>query len=182
MKRIFIILSVVASILLAFSCQKGDGDVDYGNNYIYMPQSKVTGGLNNHYQVPSSTLENTRNFVLTDDSVDIILGVLRSGKQSGSAFTVDIVVNNDASARAAAAIGAEVLAEDAYSLPAKAEVEAGSNAATFYLSVSKSQLAANAGKTLVLEVGIANPSAYELASTGTSTCVVINVDSLLQLI
>ena len=46
-----IILSVIAamSAMLAVSCQKGDGEADYGNSLIYIPQATV---------IPASTMTN----------------------------------------------------------------------------------------------------------------------------
>ena len=42
-----IILSVIAamSAMLAVSCQKGDGEADYGNSLIYIPQATVSAGI-----------------------------------------------------------------------------------------------------------------------------------------
>lgn len=50
-----IILSVIAamSAMLAVSCQKGDGEADYGNSLIYIPQATVSAGIDNYYNVPS---------------------------------------------------------------------------------------------------------------------------------
>lgn len=51
-----IILSVIAamSAMLAVSCQKGDGEADYGNSLIYIPQATVSAGIDNYYNVPQA--------------------------------------------------------------------------------------------------------------------------------
>lgn len=63
-----IILSVIAamSAMLAVSCQKGDGEADYGNSLIYIPQATVSAGIDNYYNVPSGGAENTLNFGTTE--------------------------------------------------------------------------------------------------------------------
>lgn len=68
-----IILSVIAamSAMLAVSCQKGDGEADYGNSLIYIPQATVSAGIDNYYNVPSGGAENTLNFGTTETDVDI---------------------------------------------------------------------------------------------------------------
>ena len=114
-----IILSVIAamSAMLAVSCQKGDGEVDYGNSLIYIPQATVSAGIDNYYNVPSGGAENTLNFGTTETDVDIYLGVMLSGKKAGSGFSVNIVEDSEASISAAAALGATVLPSSAYELP-----------------------------------------------------------------
>ena len=113
-----IILSVIAamSAMLAVSCQKGDGEADYGNSLIYIPQATVSAGIDNYYNVPSGGAENTLNFGTTETDVDIYLGVMLSGKKAGSGFSVNIVEDSEASISAAAALGATVLPSSAYEL------------------------------------------------------------------
>lgn len=171
---------LVSASLLAFSCQKGDGDVDYGNTYIYIPQATVSGGIDNYYNVPSGGAENTYNFVKNGDSVDILLGVLRSGKEAGQAFTVGVQVDAAASSAAAAALGAEVLASSSYSLPSSVSVAAGQNSASFSLQVPQSAI--QTGKTYVLAVSLTSPSYYELAKKNTTVVVVIDGSALKALI
>ncbi len=184
MKKIvfYLMMSLVA---LAFTaCEKGDGDADYGFGYIYMPQAMTAdGGLNNDYYVPASgSMEYTANYVVTDDKVNVILGVLRSGKIEGQAFSVEIAVNATASATAATAKGGEVMPAVLYELPANVSVEAEKSYKDFYLSLDKAKLADYAGKTLVLNVEIKNPTTYELAEMGTNVNVIVDVDALLALI
>ena len=175
------ILSAVAilSTFLAFSCQKGDGEADYGNQYIYIPQATVSGGIDNLYNVPSGGAENTLNFRMseTDADAEVCLGVMLSGKKAGSGFSVGVVVDTDASASAAEALGAAVLPASAYDLPSVVNVESGRNSATFKMLVHKTFIEANSG-VYALALTLSGPSAYELSSKATSVVVVIDVESL----
>lgn len=174
-----IILSVIAamSAMLAVSCQKGDGEADYGNSLIYIPQATVSAGIDNYYNVPSGGAENTLNFGTTETDVDIYLGVMLSGKKAGSGFSVNIVEDSEASISAAAALGATVLPLSAYELPSVVNVASGRNSGTFSLVLHKEFVMENGG-TCVLALRLADPSAYKLSSKATSVVVVIDVDSL----
>ncbi len=172
MKRILFILAVVITCFLSVSCQKTDGEIDYGNTFIYIPQATAGAGLSSDYFVPSGTGENTRNFKVNGDNIDIMLGVLRSGKEKGEAFSVDIVVDRSRSS----------MPEAIYTLPSKVEVKSGSNQASFYLSVSKASLSDYAGKKLNLILSLANPSRYELAEKNISVNIILDVDALKKLI
>lgn len=176
--RIFSIIAAL-STLLAVSCQKADGEVEYGNTLIYMPQASVSGGIDNYYRVPSGDAENTANFRADEQNVYIYLGVLRSGKQKGEAFSVDVTVNDAASNAAASALSAVVLGTDKYELPANVSVEAGKNAVSFNLTISKETLASLGNKTYVLAVELANPSKYELGAMK-QTVIVLNAKALLE--
>ena len=170
-------MSVICLFALA-SCSKGDGDKDYGVEKVYIPQSMADGGITNVYKVPSGEGEYTYNFSIQEETVEVFLGVLRSGKQSGVAFTVDIVVNDETSASQAAALGAEVMTPDVYTLPEKVSVAEGSNSKTFHLSLNKAALKANAGKKLVLCIGLANCTAYELSEKASEVTVLVDVNAL----
>ena len=98
-------MSVICIFALA-SCAKGDGDKIYGVEKVYIPQSMSDGGITNVYNVPSGGGEYTYNFSIEEETVEVFLGVLRSGKQSGEAFTVDVVVNNETTKAQATALGA----------------------------------------------------------------------------
>ncbi len=174
-----IILSVIAamSAMLAVSCQKGDGEADYGNSLIYIPQATVSAGIDNYYNVPSGGAENTLNFGTTETDVDIYLGVMLSGKKAGSGFSVNIVEDSEASIFAAAALGATVLPSSAYELPSVVNVASGRNSGTFSLVLHKEFVMENDG-TCVLALRLADPSAYKLSSKATSVVVVIDVDYL----
>lgn len=173
-------IMAVSAALLAVSCQKGDGDVDYGNMLVYIPQATVSGGLDYYYTVPSGGAENTYNFIVNGDNVDVLLGVVRSGKASGDAFSVDVVVDNGLTSKAVTALKAMPLPSSAYTIPSKVGIDAGSNNASFRLEVAKSAL--TAGTRYVLGIAIENPSKYELAKANTEVVVVINCDELLKLI
>lgn len=173
------ILSAVAvlSTFLAFSCQKGDGEADYGNSLIYIPQATVSAGIDNYYNVPSGGAENTLNFGMSETDVNVYLGVMLSGKKTGTGFSVSVVEDSDASVAAAAGLGATVLPSSAYELPSVVNVVSGRNSGTFNLSVRKAFVMESVG-TYVLALRLADPSAYELSSKATSVVVVMDVDSL----
>ena len=106
-KILFTIVSVISLFALA-SCAKGDGDKEYGVEKVYIPQSMADGGITNIYNVPSGEGEYTYNFSIEEETVEVFLGVIRSGKQTGEAFSVDIIVNDESTAKQAAALGAEL--------------------------------------------------------------------------
>ena len=170
-------MSVISLFALA-SCAKGDGDKDYGVEKVYIPQSMADGGITNIYNVPSGDGEYTYNFSIEEETVEVYLGVLRSGKQSGEAFTVDVVVNAETTADQAVKNEAEVMPSDIYTLPSQVKVDAGTNGTTFHLSLNKTGLKAHAGKKLVLCVALANPTAYELSEKSAEVTILVNVDAL----
>ena len=176
-KIIFTLMSVIGLFALA-SCAKGDGDKDYGVEKVYIPQSMTDGGITNVYKVPSGEGEYTYNFAIEEETVEVFLGVMRSGKQSGKAFTVDIVVNDETSAAMATKYDAEVMGADLYTLPSEVSVAAGKNSATFHLSLNKAALKAKAGKKLVLCVGLANCTAYEISEKASEVTVLVDVNAL----
>ena len=176
-KIIFSLMSVICLFALS-SCAKGDGDKDYGVEKVYIPQSMADGGISNVYNVPSGEGEYTYNFAIEAETVEVFLGVMRSGKQSGKAFSVDVVVNDETSAAQAAKLGAEVMDAGMYTLPEKVSVAEGSNSKTFHLSLNKAALKAQAGKKLVLCVGLANCTAYEINPKAAEVTVLVNVDAL----
>lgn len=170
-------MSAICLFALA-SCAKGDGDKDYGVEKVYIPQAMADGGITNVYKVPSGEGEYTYNFAIEEETVEVFLGVLRSGKQAGEAFTVDIVVNDETSAAMAEKYGAEVMAADLYTLPSEVSVEAGANSKTFHLSLNKAALKANADKKLVLCLGLANCTAYEISEKAAEVTVLVDVNAL----
>ena len=176
-KIIFSLMSVICLFALS-SCAKGDGDKDYGVEKVYIPQSMADGGITNVYKVPSGEGEYTYNFKIEEETVEVYLGVLRSGKQSGEAFTVDVVVNDETTASQAAALKAEAMDASLYTLPSEVSVAAGKNSATFHLSLNKAALKEKAGKKLVLCIGLANPTKYELSEKASEVTVLVDVDAL----
>ena len=175
-KILFTTLSVF--LLALASCSKGDGDLDYGLMKIYMPQAMANGGIGNVYNVPSGGGTDTYNFSEEADSYDVYLGVMRSGKEAGEAFSVSIVTDAAETAKQAEALGAAVMPQEVYTLPSTVKVDAGNNSAIFHLTLKKAALDAYAGSRLVLCVALADPSAYELSTNGTVTTVLVDVDAL----
>jgi hypothetical protein len=146
-------VAVLATVL--GGCQKEAGSLSYGTPVIYMPQSMQAGTSTSIvYNVPSGVDSNTYNFVIDtpNNKLNIVLGVLRSGKVADGAFSVGVGVNPDTVSAAIAAgslVGSPdptdtivLLPSSAYSLPATVAVPSGSNQATFYLSVDLTQLKA----------------------------------------
>jgi hypothetical protein len=176
-KILFSIMSVICLFALS-SCAKGDGDKDYGVEKVYLPQATAGGGIDNTYNVPSGGGEYTYNFSIEDETVEVFLGVMRSGKQAGEAFTVDVTVNSESTAKRAAELQAEVMPAGLYTLPSNVKVDAGTNSTLFTLSLNKAALKAQAGKKLVLCVALANPSKYELSEKAAEVTVLVNVDAL----
>lgn len=176
-KIIFSVISVICLFALA-SCAKGDGDKDYGVEKVYIPQSMTDGGITNIYKVPSGEGEYTYNYAVEAETVEVFLGVMRSGKQTGNAFTVDVVVNDETSAAMAAKYGAEVMGADLYTLPESVSVDSGSNKKTFHLSLNKTALKAKADTKLVLCVGLANCTAYEISEKAAEVTVLVDVNAL----
>ena len=183
----YIIVVVIAAMFV--SCQKGDGSVEYGYTYIYMPQAMATGGLNCNYLVPSGAGISTYNFEI--DSVNhklkVILGVTRSGKQSAGGYSVDVIADKDTTNQLIVAntiTNGVLLPDNTYTLPTKVIVPAGQNYANFYLSVNAADLnsAAYTGKNLALTIRIANPSNYSLNTKYSKTVVIINANTIRPLL
>lgn len=179
---VFIALCAMAFV----GCEKGDGDLDYGDKYIYIPQATTTG-LNNHYPVPGGAGDySSLNYVANEQTgtLDIFLGVLRSGKVTDAkGFNVDIVISADETNAAVASgeiANAMALPADIYELPSSVSIPDGKNMVTFDLSVDMDRLFDGSydGRKLVLAVALANPSAYELSETNTSVVVIVDVDAV----
>ena len=182
------ILFITVSILLFtgfYACEKGDSSANYGFAYIYMPQATVSGGLDNNYPVPSGEGINTCNFKV--DSVNrqlqILLGVLRSGDVPDAAYTVDIVARTDTTAQIISAGLVEngiVFPSSLYSLPSNVSVAANQSGASFTMTVSTDAIKDDSytDKKLVLVVGLANPSKFELSATNTNTVVILDVNAI----
>lgn len=180
-KILFTIMSVI-SLFALVSCAEGDGDKDYGIEKVYIPQSMADGGITNIYNVPSGEGEYTYNFSIEEETVEVFLGVIRSGKQAGEAFTVDVIVNDETTASQANALGAEVMDPGIYTLPSKVSVEAGTNSKGFNLSLNRAALKAikdeGAVEKLVLCIALASPTKYELSEKASEVTVLVNVGAL----
>ena len=166
MRKLFTALTACA--LLAFSCTKGDGDADYGNPYIYIPQAMFDGGLSSDYPVPSGDGATTYNFLSDGESIHILLGVIRSGKEAGQAFTVRVLATSSDFPE--------------YTLPETVSVAAGSNRASFSLDLPLSVLNDFKDRKPAITVAISNPTAYQLAAQATSVRVVVDINALSDII
>jgi hypothetical protein len=185
MRRIIFIAISVLFLTGFFSCEKGDGMADYGYAYIYMPQATGSGGLNNNYAVPSGDGVNTYNFKIDTDKkeLQILLGVLRSGDLSNAAYSVDIIARTDTTNQIISNGLVEngmVFPSNLYSLPQKAEVDANQSGTSFYMTVPTEALKNESykGMKLVMTVGLANPSRFELSATNTNAVVILDVDAI----
>ena len=185
MKKIVFIAATIVFLTGFYACEKGAGTDDYGFAYIYMPQATASGGLDNNYYVPSGEGVYTYNFKV--DSVkgelQILLGVLRSGDLPNAAYSVDIVVRTDTTNQIISGGLVDdgmVFPSSLYSLPQKVDVAADKSGESFYMTVPAEALKGSSytGKKLVLTVGLANPSKYELSDANTSTVVILDVDAI----
>lgn len=177
MKKIFFSIIATLCAFAAVSCQKGDGDAEYGNAVVYIAQAMTNGAIDNVCAVPAGADVYTYNFKVEENVVKVFLSVYRSGKLDASEVTVNIAADATESAAQAAAMGAKVMPESMYSLPLKATVPAGQNGATVYLELQKSALQSASG-VYVLCVGISNPSKYELNEAASSVVVKLDADAM----
>ena len=185
--KLYRILSLCALSLVFFfsitSCEKSAGELDYGYEKIYIPQSLLTGSSLN-YQVPAGLDSASRNYILDkgNNRVNIILGVSRSGTSAPEPFTVDLKSRPDTvtTILASNAINNGVmLPESMYTVPAKVEVPSGKTGQTFYLSVDAAMLKANyAGKNAVVAFELTNPTKYSLNQKNNKVVVIIDVNAL----
>lgn len=165
------------------SCEKSAGELDYGYDNLYIPQSLLTGS-NLNYMVPAGLDSASRNYVLdkTTNKVNIILGVLKSGTSVPQAYTVDLKSRPDTvtTILASNAIANGVmLSENAFTIPAKIEVASGQTGKTFFLSVDAAMLKANyAGKKAIAAFDITNPTKYSLNQKNNKVVVIIDVNAL----
>ena len=182
MNAIIKILVAAASLVAVFSCAKGDGDADYGNCLIYFPQATQSGGINNQYNVPSGEGPYTYNFRIEEDRILAMMGVMRSGKAEGSAFSVDIVEDRAASESFVSASGHQymVMPETMFSFPALVSVPDGSYSADFYVEISRAEMTDPAydSKILVLTLKLQNPTKYELAGNNTVVTLLLDTDKM----
>ena len=180
----FIKLSATAAILffavLFYGCEKDVKDIDYGNTYIFMPQATLS---NLNYAVPAGRDSASYNFRIEGNKVKVILGVSRGGKTSGDGYSVNVAADADTvtsllNANILNPATTQVLPSSIYSLPATVDVPAGSDGATFYLTIDKTQLKTYAGKKLALGVVVKDPSKYMLNAALNKVVVIIDVAAL----
>ncbi|MCW3115911.1 MAG: hypothetical protein JWR18_4307 [Segetibacter sp.] len=171
------------TVIIFVSCKKSS-EPELGIPKIYMPQAAVRdGGSTNNYPVPWSTTNGTRNYVFdsVNNTIEILLGVYRPAVQNQNSFTVDVIKNVDTTNKLIAngtITNAVILPSDVYSLPATVTVAEGQSEAMFHLKIDRKILIdkylSYSGKKLVLAVGIANPSKYELNKSLTTTIIIID--------
>ena len=77
-------------------CEKEASSLDYGTPLVYMPQS-MQSGTSIVYNVPSGLDSATYNYVIDtpNNKLNIVLGVLRSGKAANDGFSVAILTDPD---------------------------------------------------------------------------------------
>lgn len=175
-------LSAVVVLLTIMSCDVADSEKEWGVSLVYMPQAVLhSGGADNNYYVPSSTNEWDQNYHVEDDIISVVLGVYRSGLESFSAFSVDVVVKPDIVDQL---IGdgiisnAAHLPDEAYNLPSNVSVSSDDRESIFYLEIDRAKLLEDypdvSDNNLVLAVAIENPSQYELNHELSTTIVIIS--------
>jgi len=185
MKKILLIAANVLFLAGFYACDKGASTADYGFAYIYMPQATGSGGLDNNYYVPSGEGAYTYNFKVdsVNNELQILLGVLRSGDLPNAAYSVDIVARTDTTSQ----IISDSLVENGvtfpssmYSLPQTVNVASNESGSSFYMTVPTEALKDDSytDKKLVLTVGLANPSKFELSAANTNTVIILDVDAI----
>lgn len=171
---------LIFTAMIMISCEEDDNNKEWGYAKIYMPQASIlNGGLsNNNYPVPLNNNASTKNYKLDEANkiLHVYLGVYRSGLEKLESYSVQVAVDN--AATAAYVVGNSnrtILPSDAYTLPEIVTVPNGEREITFYLTVDLSKLGADfSSKSIVLVVGISNPNKYELNESLSKTTVIIN--------
>ena len=179
-----IFLAISAFLVVSMnSCDKGYSSASFGYNYIYMPQATVSGGKNQNYAVPTGLDSATYNYHIDsiNHKVNVYLGVIVSGEQANTGFTVDISANKDTTNQIISGgtiANAVLLPDSIYTLPSLVTVPAGKHMASFNLAIDEVALKAYAGKMLLLTVQLSNPTSYLLNPLYKKTLVVIDVTAL----
>lgn len=189
-KKIALLAMIFATIIFT-GCEKADKDTLYGYSLIYIPQATVSQGQNLHYLVPTGFDKNTFNFKVDTlgNTVNVLLGVTRSGLETYDAFTVNVETRTDTInsliannlidiTKPTVPVPVELLPSTAYSLPLTVSVPAGKNETSFYLAINMATLKTYAGKKVAMCVVISNPTKYKLSPIFKQVIVLINVDAL----
>jgi len=159
---------------------------------IYMPQASAkyivpTGGDPSTYNYSVDAVNNKVNVKLSAATGTVVNGTLKN-KANANAYTVDIQVNNDTIQKMLAAGTLNpatdiLMPASLYTVPSQLSVPAGQiNGAGFSLSLDIAQLksASYRDKNLVLAVKIANPSAYDLNPSLSTTIISVNINELVM--
>lgn len=171
------------SVMIFIGCEKNDKDVDYGDPKIYIPQG-LTSGTNLNFLVPKGLDSASRNYIVDtkNNQVNVLLGVLRSGKVSDDAFSVNISTRPDTINTLITnnvLTNTVLLPESLYKLPQTVSVTDGKNTASFYLSINLSLLKANyAGKKVALAVVASNPTKFSLSPVNNKVIIIVDVNAL----
>lgn len=182
-KNISSLLLIVLTTVLLLSCEKNDQDQDYGDPKIFIPQS-LTSGSNLNYFVPKGLDSASRNYIIdvTNNQVNVLLGVYRSGKVNDDSYSVNISTRPDTINTLIASnllTNTVLLPEGLYKLPSSVTVPDGKNATSFYLAINSSLLKANySGKRVALAVAATNASKFSLSPVNNKVIVIIDVNAL----
>ena len=177
-------------ILAVFSCRKqDDAQKEWGAPLIYMPQAAIlNGGTNNQYPVPLFNNASTNNYTVDSAAgvLTIPLSVYRSGLQALNGYSVNIQAFPDTTNEIIAEAGipdAVLLPADVYTLPENISVPSGKREAGFSLTIDLKKLIAEYPdyyfNKMVLEVGISDPSAYDLNMALSKTTVILDGKSFM---
>lgn len=180
LNKIPMLCCFILATVIMLSCEEDDNEKEWGFAKIYMPQASIlNGGLsNNNYPVPLNNNASTKNYKLDEANkiLYVYLGVYRSGLQKLESYSVQVAADNEATAAYVAGNSTRaVLPSDAYTLPDIVTVPNGERETTFYLTVDLEKLGTDfSSKSIVLVVGISNPSKYELNESLSKTTVIID--------
>ena len=168
-------------------CEKAASSVNFGFNYIDIPQSLVSGGSTLNYLVPTGFDNNTFNYNIDSvgNKVNVYLGVSCSGKAALDGYSVNITTRTDTVnqliANGLIKLGTKtvvLLPSTAYSLPQTVTVPSGQYQGAFYLSINKTMLKTYAGEQVALCVVLASTTHYTLSPTNKQVIIIVDVDSL----
>ncbi|MDP4240697.1 MAG: hypothetical protein Q8904_14635 [Bacteroidota bacterium] len=186
-KRNISYIIILLTIFVYISCEKSDNQQSWGQSKIYMPQSSITnGGSSNNYAVPMNN--GISNYLLdtVKNTIDIDLGVYRSGLEALQSYSVKVAADVDTTNKIIAGgsiPNAVLLPADVYTLPTSVSVPDGKREAAFHLTIDRAKLIANYGsyynKKLILTVRISNPSRYVINQSLSKTIIVINAASFM---
>lgn len=177
---------VAAAALLALTAC--ESEEEWGVRKIYMPQAAMwNGGLTNEYPVPMPDMPVDNYRIAQDGTLEVILGVYRSGLGDLAGYEVEVFVDDEATARAAAATSRGIeLPRTFCTLPAKVSVPDGDRQETFDLKIDLPGLIEKHPEynknRMVLVVGIRNPSRWELNEQLSRTTVIIEGSSFLPVV
>lgn len=172
-------------MLAITSCETADKDLEWGISRLYMPQA--TSGF---YSVPLAGDPANQNYELDSlaNTLEIYLGVYRSGSEISSSATAFIITETDTVNQLIAEgviSNAILLPSDTYELPDKVTISSGQQSHAFRLSVDLVKLNENyadlTGKKLVLAVGLDETSDIELNKDLSTTIIIIDIERFLPL-